>query len=38
MFDDENPINSKESFSNPQRNATAPQQSRSILPVPIVYH
>lgn len=38
MFDDDNKFNSKEDLNFPRRNTTAPQQSRPVLPVPIVYH
>ncbi len=39
MFDDDNTIRSKDDFNFSSRHhTTAPQQSRPILPVPIVYH
>ncbi|CAF0904892.1 unnamed protein product [Rotaria sp. Silwood1] len=39
MFDDDNRFHSKDDLNfHPRRNTTAPQQSRPILPVPIVYH
>ncbi|CAF1125905.1 unnamed protein product [Rotaria sordida] len=39
IFDDDNRFYSKDDLNFlPRRNTTAPQQSRPILPVPIVYH
>ncbi|CAF2438660.1 unnamed protein product [Rotaria sp. Silwood2] len=39
MFDDDNKFYNKDDLNFlPRRNTTAPQQSRPILPVPIVYH
>jgi hypothetical protein len=39
MFDDDNTFRSKDDLNfPPRRNTTTPQQSRPILPVPIVYH
>jgi hypothetical protein len=39
MFDDDNAYRSKDDLNFPSRRyTTPPQQSRPILPVPIVYH